>query len=496
MRRLSILVPALALAGLATDAAAKKMPAPEPDKSFPNSPIADWTQTPKESKEPTFTPPAAKRLKLANGMALLVVENHKLPIASMVLVVPNAGSASDPTGKYGLASFTGDMLDEGAGGLSAIAIAEESDRLGANIGVGVDSDAAYVSTSTLSKTLDASTELMTKIIMQPAFDAKEFDRVKGDRGTSLELRRDRPREVAQIMLDGTLFGADTAYGHPEMGTRADFGSITVDDVKGFYAQHWNPAAMTLVVAGDVDAKALKAKLDAGIGAWKVKGAKPSKVVANAAKWTNRLLIADRKDAAQSDVRIGIIGIDRKDPKYAQFEVFRTVLGDGFTSRLVQRLREQLGITYGIRANMDYRLQKGPFVISSAIVTPSTGQGIGEILHIIDDLGTTDLPAEELEKGKQNIIRALPALFDTNAGTAGAYADLALHGLPDNWFAKYAAQVRTVTAKQVKAIAKSTAPSGKLVISVVGDLTKIKAEVDKLSLGDAVMFDLYGVPVAK
>ncbi|HEY4055853.1 MAG TPA: pitrilysin family protein [Kofleriaceae bacterium] len=493
----SFLIPALALTGLSSDAVAKKMPAPpEPDKSFPGSAIQDWTKTPAPTKEPTFTPPAAKRLKLANGMALLVVENHKLPIASMVLVVPNAGSAADPKGKYGLASFTGDMLDEGAGGLSAIAIAEEADRLGANIGIGVDTDAAFVSTSTLSKTLDASTDLMTKIIMQPAFDAKEFDRVKGDRGTSLELRRDRPREVAQIMLGATLFGADSAYGHPENGTRADFGSITVDDVKGFYAEHWNPAAMTLVVVGDVDAKAIKAKLEAGIGAWKVKGPKPAKVVANAAKWTNRLLIADRKDAAQSDVRIGIIGIDRKDPKYAQFEVFRTVLGDGFTSRLTQRLREKLGITYGIRANMDYRLQKGPFVISSAIVTPATGQGISEILHIIDDLGTTDVPAEELEKSKQNIIRALPSMFDTNASTAGAYADLALHGLPDNWYAKYAAQVRTVTAKQVKAIAKTAAPTGKLVISVVGDLSKIKPDVDKLSLGDATMFDLDGLPVAK
>ncbi|CAN5896324.1 hypothetical protein BH11MYX2_BH11MYX2_11390 [soil metagenome] len=491
-----ILVPALALAGLASDAVARKMP-PPPDTGFPSSPITDWTQTPKQTKEPTFTPPAAKRLKLANGMSLLVIENHKLPIASMVLVVPNAGAAADPKGKYGLASFTGDMLDEGAGGLSAIAIAEESDRLGASIGVGVDSDAAYVSASTLSKTLDASTELMTKIIMQPAFDANEFERVKGDLGTALELRRDRPREVAQIMLGATLFGADSAYGHPETGTRADFGAITLDDVKGFYARHWNPAVMTLVVAGDVDAKALKAKLDAGIGAWKVKGAKQSaKVVANAAKWTNRLLIADRKDAAQSDVRVGIIGIDRKDLQYAQFEVFRTVLGDGFTSRLVQRLREKLGIVYNISARMDYRLAKGPLTIAGGIVTASTGQGIGEILHIVDDLGTTDVPAEELDKSKQNIIRALPALFDTNASTAGAYADLALHGLPDNWYAKYAAQVRTVTAKQVKAIARSAAPSGKLVISIVGDLTKIKADLDKLSLGEATMFDLYGLPVTK
>jgi predicted Zn-dependent peptidase len=208
------------------------------------------------------------------------------------------------------------------------------------------------------------------------------------------------------------------------------------------------------------------------------------------------LLVDRKDAAQSDVRIGVVGLDRKDKRYAQFEVFRTAFGDGFTSRLTQRLREQLGIVYNAGAVADWRLAPGPFFVSTAIQTPSTGQGIGEVIKILDDIATKGLPAEELDKAKQNIIRAMPAMFDTNTGTAAAFADLALQGLPDSWYATYAASVRTVTGAQVKAIAKTAMPSGKVVVSIVGDLAKIKADLDKLSLGEAAMHDLYGQPLAK
>jgi zinc protease len=470
---------------------------PKKDPAFAKSGIADWSKPPAPTKEPTFKPPAVKRLKLKNGMALLVSTNKALPIVSMSLVIPGAGAAYDPSGKAGLASFTADLLDEGTAGLSALAIAEELDRLGAGFGAGVASDAAEVSMSTLSKTLDPSIDLFTKIVTAPAFQDKEVDRVKGDRTTALELRRDRPREVAQLMLTAALYGAASPYGHPSTGTREDFKTITVADAKQFYAERWNPAAMTLVVAGDVDANALKTKLDAGLGAWKPVGAKKAvKPVTAPAKPGARLLIADRPASAQADVRIGLVGLDRKDPRYYKFEVFRTVLGDGFTSRLNQRLREALGITYGIGATQDWRIATGPFIIGSAIVTPETGKGLTEVMKIVDDLATIDVPAVELDKAKQYLIRALPGMFEGNASTVDAYTNLVLHNLPDNWYASYANNIRKVKAADVKAVAKAVVPSKKLVVSVVGDMSKIKADLDKLGLGDAMHHDLYGVPLKK
>jgi zinc protease len=247
----------------------------------------------------------------------------------------------------------------------------------------------------------------------------------------------------------------------------------------------------------VDSAALKGKLDAGLGAWKPAGAKkPVKPVATPAKLGARLLLADRAGAAQSDVRIGIIGPERKDKRFFAFEVYRTALGGSFTSRLNNRLREQLGITYGANAGMDWRVSRGPFIIGTAIVTKATGQGVGEALKIVDGMTTADLPADELDKAKQNMIRALPARFDTNASVADAYAELVLQGLPDDWYAGYTAGVRKVTAADVRAAAKSLVPQKQVVVSIVGDLSKIQPDLDKLGLGAPAMFDLYGVKLAR
>src|SRR5260221_6364111 len=283
---------------------------------FEKSGIADWTKPPAAGTEPTFVPPTAKRMKLANGMSVLVIENHKLPIVAMHLVVPGAGAAYDPKAKPGVAAFAADMLDEGAGGLNAIQIAEEQDRLGAGIGVFASIDSAGVSVGTLTKTLPETIDLVTKIITQPAFDAKEFDRVKGDRGTALELRRDRPREVASIVLNAALYGLDSPYGHPGAGVRESFKTITVDDLQAFYKSHWNPVRMTLVVAGDVDPALLQKQLDAGLGAWKQLGdPPPPPLTAPVKTLKTRLVVVDRAGAQQSDVRIGLVGLDRHDKPF-------------------------------------------------------------------------------------------------------------------------------------------------------------------------------------
>lgn len=464
-----------------------------PNPVFKKSGITDWSAPPPPTAEPAFAAPVPVRLELANGIRLLVVENRQLPIASLMLVVAGAGAAADPAGKGGLAAFTADLLDEGAGGLGALAIAEEQARLGASISAAVDADAAYLGVSALSKTLAPAVELLTKLVAQPAFDAREVDRVARDRSVALDLLRDRPREVAANMLVGALYGRASAYGHPATGTRASVRAITGADARAFYAERYQPAAMTLVVSGDIDAASAKALLDRTLGAWRGAGKPAAKLDARPAALGKRLLLADRPGAAQSDVRIGLVGIDRKDRRFAAFEVLRTILGDGFTSRIVQKLREELGIIYNGSARVDWRVQPGPFVIAVAIQTPDTARGIAEIMKMLDDLAATPVAAAELEKAKQNIIRELPAKFGTNGAIAEAFGELALLGLPDDTFAKYAGAIRAVTAADVAAVAKAVLPSKKMVVSIAGDLTATRAAIDKLGLGEAALFDPYGAP---
>jgi zinc protease len=238
-----------------------------------------------------------------------------------------------------------------------------------------------------------------------------------------------------------------------------------------------------------------AALDAALGAWKTAAKKPTPPKVKALPTTNRLVLVDRPGAEQSDVRMGLVAFKRTDKRYFKFEVMRTIMGDGFTSRLMQRLREQLGYTYGAGARMGWRVAAGPFVISTALFTPKTADGIKEALTIVDQLASKDVPEDELRKAKQNLIRALPSWFETNSSVASTLAELVLHGLPDDWYQRYATEIEKVTAKDVKAMAKLV-PSGQLVVVVVGDLAKVGPDLDKLGLGTARRHDADGMPMTE
>lgn len=453
----------------------------------------DWTKTPEVTAEPAFRAPRPKRVTLANGLKLVVVENHAVPLVAMELVVAGAGSASDPRGKSGLAAFAADLLDEGAGGLGALELSDTIDLLGASITVETAREAAWVSVTSLTRTLDPTLEIFAKIVTAPAFDGGEATRVHGDRLTDLRLRRDRPTEVAGLLLSGSLYGRQGRYGRPTDGFVEEFAALTVEDARAFYTGHFHPAAMTLVVSGDVEAETLKKKLDRTLGAWKPAAAAPSGAGAELARAGARLVLVDRPGAEQSVIRLGTIGITRQDPRYYAVEVLTNVLGGTFTSRLNRRLREELGYTYGAGAYQSYLRAAGPFVISSEIFTPNTLDGLKEVFRIVADLAGADVPADELRKGKLNLIRALPQQFQSNGGIAMAYADLALHGLPDDWYDGYGAAIEAVTAEDVRAVARELLAGDRLTLVVVGDLGAVEAGLAELGLGAASRYDADGNP---
>lgn len=482
--------------GFATVASAAPTGA-EPDYAV--SGISDWTTPPPPTAEPAYRPAAPKRLRLRNGLTVLVVENRVLPIFAVTLVVSGAGAAFDPPERFGLASLTADLLDEGAGGLSALALAEEEERLGADLELYADYDVGGLSARGLSKNLDGTLELVAKLLAEPALAPGELERVRGDRKIALQQRRDRPREVAGLMLSAALYGGDRPYGHAIAGTETHLAAITQADVQRFYQERWQPARATLVLAGDLDAATLVARLEPTLGRWKARApAAPARLAAKPARPpAPSLRLAERPGAEQTEVRVGLIGPARTDPRFYAFEVLRTALGGGFTSRLTQRLREELGITYGASAVMDWRLQPGPFFVGTAIESAQTASGVVEVFAILRDLASRELTPEELDKTKHNLIRALPAEFESNLATTTAIASLVQLGLPVTWHSTYAANVRKVTARQVRAAAASLLPIGKLAVAAVGDgaaLAALARALAPLGYGaPPILHDAAGAP---
>lgn len=475
-------------------AAAKPAPkaVPKDEAPWAKSGISDWSTPPKPGPEPKFTPPTPVTLELKNGIRVVVIERKDLPLVAMTLVVRGAGYAADPKGKAGLAAYTADLLDEGAGGFNALTLATTAERLGARLHTGVGPDSAWVTMSTLTKTLQLSMDLFGKVVTEPAFHYSDSKRIHKQRMTDLVQRRDRPRAVASLVLDQALYGRGAPYGHPREGYSKDLGKLGARDAARFYHRHYRPQDMVLVVAGQVDMARLRHDLAVTLGAWHARGRgerrrDPS---AKAAATEHRLYIVDRPGAPQTELRAGLVAFKRTDPRYYTFRVLDTVLGDGFTSRLNQILREKLGYTYGAGSALSPRVSAGPFIIRTALFTPTTVDAVSHVLSIVGGIAKKPVPAAELAKAKENLIRGLPQLFSTNERVVHAFIQLVNYGLPLDWYTKYDARVRAVTAAEVQKLAASVIPSKKLVFSIVGDSAKIRPGLEKL-LGPAKMLSPDG-----
>jgi len=456
----------------------------------------DWTKPPPPTAEPSFRVPRGESFQLANGVKVIVSSNRTLPLVSLYVLVGGAGSSADPEGRSGLAAFVGDLVDEGAGDLDAMGIAAAADALGATVSVGAGLDDGYAIASTLPRTLAQTFDLMAKIVTQPRFAPGDVDRVHEDRMTEIALRRDDGDAVADVVADAVVYGRDTPYGRPILGFEKELAKVTRDEVLAFYAAHWRPEGLTIVVTGDVTAADVRPLVEKSFGAWRPAAAPATAAAPKARAYTptSRLVVVNRPGAEQSDVRLALPGPKYGGPGTVAVDVTRTLLGGTFTSRLNRRLREQLGYSYGVYASWEERRSPSAVTIHSGFFTPKTAESIKEALAILTATATKPVPEEELRRVRQNIIRGMPEKFETNAGVAGALAQLALLGLPDDFYERYLAEVPKIGPKEVQAAAKKYFLAAKMRIVIVGDLGVVLPEVHKLKLGRESTVDEEANPI--
>jgi zinc protease len=461
--------------------------APAAAQTYP----AGFDALPPLGAERPYAPPRAVLRTLASGAALWVVPEHGLPLATVLVVMPGAGSAADPDGQGGLADYSVDLMTEGAGPLGARALADRIEGLGSTLSGWAEEDAGFVRVSMLTAHEAETLEALGWVLAAPRFEDIDARRAHEDRVTAVQLRRDEPGAVAHLILTGALQGPKAAYGHPPLGTAADLARFGAAEARAFYRDRWAPARMIVVAAGDVDPDELQRRLDGALGGWRQPGTPPGRPAVRKTPLPGRLRVVDRVGAEQANVLVGAIGLPRADARAFALEVATTILGGTFGSRLSHRLREELGYTYGVSASAGYLRATGLVAIETAIATPQTGRGLAETLRIVAELGRAPVGAAELAAAQQNLVRGLPQAFATNGQIADAFAGLAVNGLSEDWFAAYPDRVRRVTAADVRAVARAVLDPARLVTVVVGPLAAIGPDLARLGLGRPVHHDADG-----
>lgn len=444
-------------------------------------------QAPDRTHPPQPGPPAALNLpkiqqqKLANGLPVWIVELHEVPVAQVNLVVLS-GTANDPPGKYGIASLMAVMLEEGAGSRSALEVADAIDYLGADLGAATTSDLSAVRLHVPVARLAEALPIMADVALRPSFPKDELERQRTQRLTSLLQGRDDPPTISSVAFSRILYGKAHRYGTPQMGTAETIKTFTADDLKGFYNTTFRPEHAVLLAVGDLTADKAMPLFEKSFGGWQ--GAGPTaaeKLPAAAPPAARTIYLIDKPGAAQSQIRIGTIGVPRSTADYFPIQVLNTILGGSFTSRLNNNLREVHGYTYGAGSSFDMRADAGPFSASAGVQTDKTSEALKEFFVELNAI-LKPVPADELARAKNYVALRYPSAFEATGDISRQLENAVVYKLPDDYFARYVQNIQAVTAADVQRVAQKYIKPDRLAVVVVGDQKVIEPGIRALNLG--------------
>ena len=454
----------------------------------------DRTHPPQPGPPPALHLPAIQKRQLTNGLAVWMVELHDVPVVQVNLIA-FSGSASDPPGKYGIASLTTAMLENGAGSRSALEIADAVDYLGADLGTGSGIDVSSVRLHVPVARLGDALPIMSDVALRPTFPNDELERIRKQRLTSLLQARDDPGTIASLTFSRVLYGPTHRYGTATMGTAETIRSFTVADLKSFYSSIFRPDNTTLLVVGDITPDKVMPLLQSAFGSWKAEGgAAPASRLPEAPEPAKReIYLVDKTGAAQSQIRIGWIGVPRSTPDYFPIQVMNTILGGSFSSRLNLNLREKHGYAYGAGSGFDMRASAGPFTASAGVQTDKTADALKEFFNELNAI-QQPVPSDELARAKNYVALHFPGGFETTGDISRRLEDMLVYHLPEDYFAKYVQNIQAVTAADVQRVAQKNVQPNRFAVVVVGDLKTIEPGIRALNLGPVKVLtvnDVFG-----
>ena len=449
----------------------------------------DRTRPPVLGPPPKVSLPPIVTRELPNGLKLMIVEHHELPIADFVLLV-GSGGTSDPSGKMGVANLTAAMLREGTTTRQSLEIADQMAFLGVRLSSGSNWESSTLSLHTPTAQLDSALALFADIALRPSFPANEFDRIKQTRLTELLQLKDQGPAIANIAYPAIVYGGSHPYGARLLGTEETVKGLSVADLQSYYGANFRPNNSTLIVVGDVTPAQVEQKVNQFFGGWQRGNVTPVTYNDPPKAGPTTIYLIDKPGAAQSSFRIATVGVPRSTKDYFALTVMNTILGGSFTSRLNNNLRETKGYTYGARSQFDMRRSAGPFIASAEIVAAKTDSALIEFMKELNAIRQS-VPAEELSKAKRYLQLALPADFETTQQIAGALVPVAMYGLPLDYYNNYVQNIEAITSADVERVARQYVNPGSLAVVIVGDRKSIESTLKAANIGPISIRDMTG-----
>ena len=411
----------------------------------------------------------AKRTQLPNGLIVLHSENHNLPIVMVTLIV-KVGQLHEPAEKAGTANLAAELLAEGTKSRSSKDISEQIDFIGASLDASAGEDFTSISLSVLKKDLPTGFEIFSDILLNPNFPESEIGRVRERIKGFLKQQEEDPSFLAERAFKKEVFG-NHPYGRLTEGSPATLDSITREDLIRFHAEYFLPNNSILSVSGDLTSDELTLLLKEYLGGWKMRTllAKPAMKLED--KRMKKVVKID-KDLTQANIILGHIGINRENPDYYAVSVMNYTLGGGgFSSRLMQSIRDDKGLAYDVHSFFAANKESGTFRVGVQTKNESASIAIDEIRRQLEQIRKEPVSDEELSEAQAYLTGSFPRRLDTNRKIADFLAAVEFYKLGGDYAEKYAGYINAVTKEDVLRVARKYLDPEKYILVVVANLKK-------------------------
>jgi zinc protease len=427
----------------------------------------------------SFHLPVPVTFTLKNGLKVYLIHDSALPVLSATLVSRAGGEANSVT-QPGIADFAAAMLSQGTATRSATQVAQDAERLGTRLGVFANMDGTNAGITVLTSHADGALGLLSDVILHPAFNPPDLERIRKQRMVRIQQEADSPGAIAERVGLKLLYG-DQPYGFTNSGTVDSVKGISREELQAFWAQHYGPADSALVLAGAVDEAEARRLAEKHFGTWN--GSAKGEVTLPPAPVapTLKIVLVDKPGSPQTALSAIGLGVPRTTPELQAIQMMNYTLGASFGSRINMNLREVHGYTYGARSTYALYREGGPFTAGGLVKTDVTGPATKELLTELKRIQTEPPTETELKMARDASIQSLPAQFETTNATAAAMSSIFLYNRPLDYFATLPEAFRAVTPAEVEKEAKSNVHPDQLLILEVGDKVKIEPGLKELGI---------------
>ena len=447
----------------------------------------DRSVEPDYGESPDVKLPTVWKSKLSSGLNVLGIENHEVPLVQFQLQI-KGGMLLEEANKIGVSNMLAELMTKGTKNKTPEQLENAIENLGATIRAYASDESIFVSGNTLAKNYNATMALVQEIILQPRWDTKEFDLIKQSTLSQILQQKADPNSIARNEFKKLIYGNQSILSNNRIGTENTVNSITIDDLKNYYAKNSAPSITNFQIVGAISKAEVTNSLTTFNKNWEAKKVTVPNALTTNTVDSSKIYFYDVPGAKQSVIRIGYPALAATDEDFYPVQIMNYRLGGGsFASQLTQELREGKGYTYGINSSFDGSVNKGPFTVASGVRSNVTFESVSLIKEILSQYGK-NFNENDLEVTKGYLIKSNARAFETLSSKLEMLYDISNYNYADDYAKQQENIVKNSTIDAIKKLSEKYLNADKMIYLVVGDAETQLKKLEQIGFGEPILLN--------